>query len=164
MDPMAFPGIRSTETVGLGSHTGTTVVTSASGDAVTTSAQWSDVTSGAGVEVPLADAYSLRVVLGRRLYDRGIAMQGSQALHAMVPSTVLHLNHFDLDRLGVASGEYVKVNGPRGSFELPVALNEGVAKGTTEVVFATRTVDGVNVIADLVDGTSVISQVRLETR
>ena len=164
MDPMAFPGIRSTDSVGLGSRTGTTVVTNATGDVTTSAALWSDVAAGHGVDVPLADAYSLRVVLSRRLYDRGIAMQGSPALYNMVPATVLHLNHFDLDRLGVASGEYVKVNGPRGSLELPVALDDGVVRGTTNVAFATRNVDGVNVIPDLIDSDSVISQVRLETR
>jgi hypothetical protein len=62
---------------------------------------------GRGVEVPLADAYSLRVNVSRRLYDRGIAMQGSPALgHAEEPS-VLALNHFDLDRLGVETGDLV---------------------------------------------------------
>jgi NADH-quinone oxidoreductase subunit G len=164
LDPMAVPGIRSANAVGLGSHTGSTVVVNATGSATTSSATWNDVRAGRGLDVPLADAYALRVVLSRRLYDRGVAMQGSPALHGLIPTTTLHLNHFDLDRLGVESGDVVKVNGPKGTLELPVVLNEGVARGTTEIIFGTLDESGENVVKELIDGSSVITQVRLATR
>jgi len=164
LDPMAFPGIRSADSVGLGARTGSTVVTSATGSVSTAPASLADVPAGRGIDVPLADAYALRVVLSRRLYDRGVAMQGSPAVNQLVPTTSLLLNHFDLDRLGVASGDVVKVSGPKGSFELPVTLDDGVARGSTDVVFATLTSEGDNLVKDLVDATAAITQVRLETR
>ena len=163
LDPMAFPGIRSAETVGLGARIGATVTIFATGNATTQSASLSDVVL-TNVEVPLADAYALRVVLSRRLYDRGIAMQGSPALHDLVPTTSLQLNHFDLDRLGVKSGELVKVAGPKGTFELAVTLNDSVARGTADVVLGTRTGAGEYVIDKLNDAASAITQIRLETR
>jgi NADH-quinone oxidoreductase subunit G len=164
LDPMAFPGIRSADTVGLGARTGSTVVTSATGSVNTSGATWSDVHAGHGLEVPLADSYAFRVVLSRRLYDRGIAMQGSPALHGLIPTTSLSLNHFDLDRLGVAHGDVVKVSGAKGSVDLPVALDDGVARGTTKIVFGTLDASGENVVRELVDGSNVITQLRLETR
>jgi anaerobic selenocysteine-containing dehydrogenase len=164
LDPMAFPGIRSADTVGLGARTGSTVVTSATGSVNTSGATWSDVHAGNGLEVPLADSYAFRVVLSRRLYDRGVAMQGSPALHGLIPTTSLSLNHFDLDRLGLAHGDVVKVSGAKGSVDLPVALDDGVARGTTEIVFGTLDASGENVVRELVDGSNVITQLRLETR
>jgi anaerobic selenocysteine-containing dehydrogenase len=135
----------------------------ASSSATTKGASLADV-AAANVDVPLADAYALRVVLSRRLYDRGIAMQGSPALHELVATTSVALNHFDLDRLGVTSGELVKVNGPKGTFELAVELNDGVARGTVDVAFATRSDAGEYVIDKLADAASPITQIRLETR
>jgi anaerobic selenocysteine-containing dehydrogenase len=115
------------------------------------------------VDVPLADAYSLRVNVSRRLYDRGIAMQGSPALLNLVGSSSLGLNHFDLDRLGVVTGDVVSVSGNNGTISLPVVLDNGVPRGTVEVAFATLSADGENVLGIFVDGASVINQVRLET-
>ena len=120
--------------------------------------------AGNGLEVPLADSYAFRVVLSRRLYDRGVAMQGSPALHGLIPTTSLSLNHFDLDRLGLAHGDVVKVSGAKGAVDLPVALDDGVARGTTEIVFGTLDASGENVVRELVDGSNVITQHRLETR
>jgi anaerobic selenocysteine-containing dehydrogenase len=111
----------------------------------------------------LADAYSLRVNVSRRLYDRGIAMQGSPALLDLVKSSELALNHFDLDRLGVETGDVVSVVGAKGSTTLPVRLDNGVPRGTVEVAFATLSGDGDSVLGIFVDASSVINQVRVET-
>jgi NADH-quinone oxidoreductase subunit G len=164
LDPMAFPGIRSTETVGLASYTGSTVESSPQGVGVVAPAVLGDLPGIEGFEVPLADSYSLRLVVARRLYDRGVAMQGSPALANLVSSTQLLLNHVDLDRLGVTSGAIVSVVGARGTVRVPVELNDGVARGSAQVVFGTLSATGENVVPTLVDFSSVISQVRLETR
>jgi len=58
----------------------------------------------------------------------------------------------------------VKVSGAKGSVDLPVALDDGVARGTTEIVFGTLDASGENVVRELVDGSNVITQLRLETR
>jgi NADH-quinone oxidoreductase subunit G len=164
LDPMANPGIRSADSVGLGSHTGSMVLTNATGSASTPPATWSDVKSAGALDVPLADSYALRVVLSRRLYDHGIAMQGSPALHSLVSATTVGLNHFDLNRLGVASGDVVAVSGPQGQVDLTVTLNDGVARGTCDLAFSTLDESGTNVVAGLVDHDSIITQIRLASR
>jgi NADH-quinone oxidoreductase subunit G len=163
LDPMAFPGIRSAYGVGLASRTGSTDATDVDSMTSTTGATLAELSSGQGVDVPLADAYSLRVNVSRRLYDRGIAMLGSPALLNLVASSSLALNHFDLDRLGVVTGDVVSVSGNKGTVLLPVVLDSGVPRGTVDVAFATLSSDGEDVLGIFVDGTSVINQVRLET-
>ncbi len=163
LDPMAFPGIRSAYSVGLGARAGAIDANDAAALASTPGASLEELVVGRGVEVPLADAYSLRVNVSRRLYDRGIAMQGSPALLALVEPSVLALNHFDLDRLGVETGDLVAVSSERGTTTLPVRLDNGVPRGTVEVAFATRSSDGDNVLGIFMDPGNVINQVRLET-
>ena len=163
LDPMAFPGIRSTDAVGLGAFAGTTSMLDVVSATTTTSATLGDLGTSDKIDVPLADAYSLRVNLSRRLYDHGIAVQGSPSLATLKAVSVLHLNHFDLDRLGVVTGEYVGVTGARGSIRLPVALDDAVPRGVTEIAFGSLDVDGHDVVRPILDGGDVISQVRLET-
>jgi predicted molibdopterin-dependent oxidoreductase YjgC len=164
LDPMAFPGIRSAESVGLASYTGATVEENAQGSVHTRPATLEDFGTAGQFEVPLADAYSLRLVVSRRLYDRGIAMQGSPALKNLILPTTLSLNHVDLDRLGVDIGTVVSVTGATGTVRLAVQLNESVVRGTAEVAFGTLSVTDEDAVAALVDPKSVISQIRVETR
>jgi anaerobic selenocysteine-containing dehydrogenase len=163
LDPMAFPGIRSTEAVGLGANAGTTVVSDVASMTSTTPATLDDLGASDKLDVPLADAYSLRVNLSRRLYDDGVAVQGSPSLATLKAVSVLHLNHFDLDRLGVAVGDVVGVNGSRGSVRLPVALDDAVPRGVTEIAFGSLDADGHDVVRPILDGSDVIAQVRLES-
>ena len=163
LDPMAFPGLRSTDTVGLASHGGDTVTLDATGRGSSVAATLADVTA-APVAVPPTDAYALRVFAGRRLYDRGIAVRGSTALDNLVATTTVALNHFDLDRLGAVPGDVVTVRTERGAVALPVALDDQVARGVASVAVGTRAADGTDVLASLFDRDAVITQIRLETR
>ena len=163
LDPMAFPGIRSTEAVGLGANAGTTSLSNVAAQTSTTSATLATLGGNDKLEVPLADSYSLRVNLSRRLFDNGIAVQGSPSLATLKAVSVLHLNHFDLDRLGVATGDVVGVTGARGSVRLPVALDDAVPRGVTEIAFASLDADGNDVVRAILDGGDAISQVRLES-
>ncbi len=164
LDPMAFPGIRSTETVGLGAHVGAVAVADVSSSAAVQPATLADLDPIEKLDVPLADAYSLRVNLSRRLYDNGVAVQGSPALVNLKASSELRLNHFDLDRLGVGTGDVVGVSGPKGSVRLPVALDDDVPRGVTEIAFGSLDDNGDDVVRPLFDGRSLISQVRLDTK
>jgi NADH-quinone oxidoreductase subunit G len=163
LDPMAFPGIRSAYTVGLAPRTGSTDKTDVGPRSSTTGATLAAVPAGHGVDVPLADAYSLRVNLSRRLYDRGSAMLASPALVGLIGATTVGLNHFDLDRLGVTTGDVVSVTGAHGDVSLPVVLNDGVPRGCIDIAFNTLDANGENALAQLFDATNVITQVRVET-
>ena len=163
LDPMAFPGIRSTEAVGLGANAGSTALADVASMTSTTPATLADLGASDKLDVPLADAYSLRVNLSRRLFDNGIAVQGSPSLATLKAVSVLRLNHFDLDRLGVVTGDVVGVNGPRGSVRLPVALDDAVPRGVTEIAFGSLDADGNDVVRPILDGGDVIAQIRLES-
>ena len=163
MDPMAFPGIRSTKTAGLAESTGSTTLLDATTTATTRAASVDDVRIDK-VDVPLADAYALRLVLARRLYDRGVAMQGSPALQRLISTTTLLVHPRDLDHLGLASGARVKVRARGGDFEIGVVTDETVLRGTCVAPLGTLDETGANVVAQMIDATSAVTQLRLETR
>ena len=164
LDPMAIPGIRSVETSGLGSLTGSTVALESHVAESSVRATWDQVEAGRGVEVPLVDAYSLRLVVGRRLYDHGVAVQGSPALANLKATSVLRLHHSDLDRLGLESGDVVSVTSARASARLAVALDDTVVRGCVEVAFGSLDDEGADVVRPLLDANAVINTVRLESR
>jgi NADH-quinone oxidoreductase subunit G len=165
LDPMAFPGIKSTNTVGLAEFSGALVggsVTAASPRPVAT---LDEVASGRGVEVGHYDAYGLALNVTRRLYDHGVAVQGSPALANLVAHTAASINHFDLDRLGLSTGDVVQVNAPKGPLSLPVVLSDDAPRGTISVVFGSLDDEGHDgTAAALYDPTSVITQMKLETK
>jgi anaerobic selenocysteine-containing dehydrogenase len=90
-------------------------------------------------------------------------MLASPALENLIDTTRVGLNHFDLDRLGVTTGDVVSVTGAHGTASLAVVLDDGVPRGCAEFAFATVDNNGDNVLTLLVDQASVITQVRLET-
>ncbi|MHB8380167.1 MAG: NADH-quinone oxidoreductase subunit NuoG [Acidimicrobiales bacterium] len=165
LDPMAFPGIRSTNTAGLAEFSGAVDEERVSASASPSSATLAAITAGRGVDVPAFDAYSLVLNVSRRLYDHGVAVQGSPALANVVAISTAYLNHFDLDRLGLATGDDVVVSSPTVTLRLPVALSDQTPRGTINVAFAALDEEGVDVASrSLVDPGGVITQVRLETK
>jgi NADH-quinone oxidoreductase subunit G len=164
LDPMAFPGIRSTNTVGLGELTGAVVSDSVQSGATQSIATLESVSAGRGVEVGHHDGYGLALNISRRLYDHGILMQGSPALANLAARTTALINHFDLDRLGLVTGDEVQVNAPGGPISLPVALNDQIPRGTMGIVFGgVDATGGAETTALLYDPSSVITQLKLAT-
>jgi len=164
MDPMAFPGIRSVDSVGLGSHVGATAPTPVLKGTRGKSATLASVEAGRESVTPAIDGYALRVNLTRRLYDNGIAMQGSAALLGLVEPLTISLNHVDLERIGVESGAQVSVTGANGSVVMTVVLDDAVPRGVCEVPFGVEKLSEENSLRNIIDATQVLNQVRLETR
>jgi NADH-quinone oxidoreductase subunit G len=164
LDPMAFPGIRSTDAVGLAEFAGATPEPRASASLAPAPATLADVAAGRGVDVPLHDSYALALRVSRRLYDHGVAMQGSPALANLVARTTASLHHADLDRLGLATGDVVRVNAPGGVFTLPVAVDDATPRGTLDVAFASLDAEGSDLTSRaLAEPGAVITQVRVES-
>ena len=164
LDPMAFPGIRSTNTAGLAEFSGAVAEESVTVSPSPASATLSALAVGRGVEVPAFDAYSLVLNISRRLYDHGVAVQGSPALANLIATSTANLNHFDLDRLGLSTGDVVEVSSPTATLNLAVALSDQTPRGTINVAFASLDESGDDVASrTLVDPKSAITQVRLET-
>ncbi len=165
LDPIATPGIRSINTVGLAELSGAMVSSAAATASARTGATLSEVAAGRGVDVPHYDAYALALNVSRRLYDHGVAVQGSPALANLVARSTAYLHHADLDRLGLATGDVVDVNGAKGKLSLPVTLSDQTPRGTLDLVFGSIDDNGDDGAArSLFDPTSVITQVKLETR
>ena len=164
LDPMAFPGIKSTNTVGLAELSGALIESRVVASASPGGASLDEVAAGRDAEAPHYDAYAVSLVVARRLYDHGVAVQGSPALANLVARATAFLNHVDLDRLGLATGELVNVLAPSGTRTLPVALSDQTPRGVLEIVFGAVDDEGDDGAARaLVDPASVVTQVRLAT-
>ena len=86
-------------------------------------------------DVPARDAYALRLVTGRTLYDGGITVAASDSLAELVPEPVLLVHPQDRDRIGVEDGAEVRVTSSRGSLTLAVRADAAIALGTAYLPF-----------------------------
>jgi predicted molibdopterin-dependent oxidoreductase YjgC len=109
-------------------------------------------------DAPAVDAYSLRLVASRRLYDQGTEVQHAPGLAALAAPTGLRLHPYDFDRLGVEPGTTVTLTAATGSAVLPVHPDDRVGRGAAAVIGAQ---DGPHVGA-LIDATAVVTEVRVE--
>jgi len=113
---------------------------------------------GAGSPAP-PDAYSLRLVAGRKLYDHSVSIRHSPSLAGLAATAGIRVNPYDLDRLGLHSGDRVRISAPRGSFVLPAAADSGIPRGTAWMPFSQP--DGG--ASRLIDSAESVTDVRLET-
>ncbi len=104
---------------------------------------------------PGRDAYALRLVSGRTLYDGGVLVTKTPAFGPLVRSAELRLHPSDRDRIGVTDGDTVRITSATGQMELPVRADGGVAPGTAALPWnlpgceAGRLVDASNAVTDL---------------
>ena len=106
---------------------------------------------------PAVDAYSLRLVVSRKLYDQGTEVQHAPGLGGLATTNALRLHPHDFDRLGVAAGSVVTVTAASGSVTLPVHADDGVGRGTAAVH---ASLPGPAVGA-LVDASAPVTEVRV---
>ena len=115
--------------------------------------------------VPTSDAllprhsYSLRLVVGRKLYDEGTAVHHSPAMTNLPVGGALRLNRYDFDRLGVAEGDLVRVIAPALTIEAPVVVDPAVPRGSAGAWFNQ---DGL-CAADLIDITAPLTVLQVES-
>jgi NADH-quinone oxidoreductase subunit G len=170
IDPMALPGVESVERQGAPPRVGTGRSLPASvGTAALGSPPPLLAGPGSGgaepVAIPKADNYTLRLVAGRRLYDAGSSVTGSPSLTPLVPALVARANPYDLDRLGAATGDRVKVRSARGELTLAAEADAGVPRGVVAIDFNVPGGESVpgNAAATLIDSRAAVTDVRLES-
>jgi NADH-quinone oxidoreductase subunit G len=112
----------------------------------------------APVELPPRDAYSLRLVTSRRLYDLGVTVQHAEHLAGLAPGSVLSLNQYDFDRLGVDSDSHVRVSSTRGSLVTRVVVDAGVPRGAAAVSLNQPELDA----SRLIDSGTPVIEVRVD--
>jgi formylmethanofuran dehydrogenase subunit D len=122
--------------------------------------------------VPARDSYSHRLLATRRLYDGGAVTDGSPGLAALVTPAEARVNPHDLDQLGVMNGDPVRVRAAQFSSLVTVRSDADVPRGVVDLGFnvpfsekGRRDVsdDDTATVADLIDVTAVVTDVRLET-
>jgi NADH-quinone oxidoreductase subunit G len=110
------------------------------------------------LDPPSVDAYSLRLVVTRKLYDRGTLVRSSPALADLAEPATLRLNPHDFDQLGVAGGDDVRVTSNRGNVTVPTLPDAAVPRGIAHLYF--NLAGGrANV---LIDGNAPVTDVRVE--
>jgi NADH-quinone oxidoreductase subunit G len=108
---------------------------------------------------PSLDAYSLRLVSGRVLYDQGTLVQHSSSLASLARPVRLRANPYDLDRLGLSSGGRVRLSSARTNLIVEVEPDAAVPRGSASLPFNSEGIPA----AELIDGSSPVTDVRIET-
>ena len=108
---------------------------------------------------PARDAYALRLVTGRTLYDHGRAVALSGALSGLAHEPELVLSETDLARLGVEDGALVRVMSSQATITIPVRAGAGVPQGVARLAFGA---DGARA-QQLIDAASLVTDLRVET-
>jgi predicted molibdopterin-dependent oxidoreductase YjgC len=109
--------------------------------------------------VPARDAYALRLVTGRALYDGGVTVAASESLADLVPESMLFVHPQDRDRLGVADGDEVRVTTGKGSVTVAVQADAATERGTAFLGFNLANPGA----ADLIDVTAPVTDLRVES-
>ena len=84
------------------------------------------------------DDYPLVLITGRQLehWHTGAMTRRATVLDAIEPAPTVSLNGVELERLGVAPGERLRVSSRRGTIELAARRDDGVADGNVFIPFA----------------------------
>jgi predicted molibdopterin-dependent oxidoreductase YjgC len=115
--------------------------------------------SGDSHAVPPRDAYALRLVAARKLYDKGEMVVRSPSIAVLAEDPVLVVNPSDRDRIGVRDGESVRATTGRGSLVLPLQGDVSTPSGVAFIAF-TQAGPGP---ADLIDASLPVTDLRVET-
>ena len=110
------------------------------------------------IDPPSVDAYSLRLVVTRKLYDRGTLVRSSPSLADLAEPATLYLHPQDFDRLGVGAGDDVRITSTRGNVTVPTVPDPGVPRSIAHL-HANRAGGRANV---LIDGNAPVTDVRVE--
>jgi anaerobic selenocysteine-containing dehydrogenase len=108
--------------------------------------------------MPKGDAYSLRLVASRSMYDLGTLLQHSPSSAHLARGTAVWLHPADFDQLAVPAGSPVTVATPRASVRTVVQPNAGVPRGSAAMLFNQPDVD----VGVLLDARAAVVDVRVE--
>jgi NADH-quinone oxidoreductase subunit G len=171
IDPIAIPGVESVERQGAPPRAGLAeppdIAEEAGVDRPATQgglarpAILSGPPSVAAPHVGPTDSYSLRLVASRTLYDEGAANSASPALAALVQPASLRVNPSDLDDLGVAAGGEVRIRTATAEAVVVAIPDPSLPPRVVATVFNVPFGEGT--VADLIDSSSPVVELRMET-
>jgi hypothetical protein len=166
LDPIAFPGVQAVESTGLRLPAGAVEEprdAAAAGALPPVLTPERVVGNRRPYELAVPDAYSLRLVAQRRLYDRGAAVEASPSLRTLVETAVLRANPYDLDRIGAADGAEVRVQGAGTAMVLRCDADAGVPRGSLCVGLNLDAPGAARAASGLVSAGRVVTEVRMES-
>ncbi len=168
IDPIALPGVESVERQGAPPRAGMAEPLGGSELAEqgalrerTPLLAW-DADAGDPPHVPALDSYSLRLVTRRRLYDSGVHLDACPQLAGLIGTAVLRVHPTELDHLGLAAGDRVRVRSARGSVVLEAATDPRMQRHLAEIDANLLNADAEGA-SFLVDAGQVVTDIRLET-
>jgi NADH-quinone oxidoreductase subunit G len=106
--------------------------------------------------IPPVDAYGVRIVTSRYLYDHGEMVSRCPSLAPLAPPPRAALHPREGSRLGLSDGDPVVVRNGKGSVTLPIQLDPGTPEGVIFIPFPTS--------RPLITADDRITEARLETR
>lgn len=162
LDPMAFPGVRSADLVGLAPRAGDVHAVVAE-PGVGAPIRDASVLAPRDLQMPSPDAYSLRLVVTRALYDHGASVSATPALRALVPQLQVRVHPSDLTRFGAKDGDTVRLTSARGSADIVVRDDATVPRGAAVIPFGVGTADD-TFARWIVDSSLAVVDLRLESR
>jgi len=105
------------------------------------------------------DAYALRLVGVRKLYDDGITVGVSPSLAPLVQEPVLRVHPHDLDRLGVKSGGTVRLRSKRLTTTITVEADDLQPRGSASLPINIPGIDA----GALIDASAPANEIGIET-
>jgi NADH-quinone oxidoreductase subunit G len=166
LDPMATPGMLGAEELGLGASVGAVRVAGRGADAPSWPSVGLELSSKEIPATPAPDNYSLRFVATRSLYDLGSNVSASPSLRSLRPRAVARVNPYDLDRLGLSTGDSVRLRSQTATLVVPVEVDPGVLRGTVamDVNLPVEGSDvGSSAVASILDSNAAVNDVRMES-
>jgi NADH-quinone oxidoreductase subunit G len=112
------------------------------------------------IDPPAVDGYGLRLVVDRKLWDLGTAVQRSSSLADLADAATLQVAPSELERLGVSSGDEVVIESDRGDRPVTVESRAGLPRGVARMAFRLPGFDA----GDLIDTSRSATDIRVTTR
>ncbi len=163
LDPVATPGIRSAQTVGLGASVGA-VDLETPGTLGEVSRPEIPTSGSPSLSVPAPDAYALRLVATKVLYDNGVTIRGSVALASQVEPATLRIHPLDLEHFALQDGQLVAARSSEGEVVIRVVGDDAVLRGTVVAPMHLTDEHGTDVVGTLLEPESAWTRVRVESR
>jgi len=103
-------------------------------------------------------SYDYRLVVSRKLYDRAVGTQMSRSLTGLASASAAYVHPLDLDGLGVAEGDDVKIVSGKAATILPIRSDSAVPRGVLWSPFNHASGN----VEDIIDARATTTDVRIE--
>jgi NADH-quinone oxidoreductase subunit G len=107
---------------------------------------------------PPLDAYSLRLVATRKLYDNGTLVRHSPSLSGLPAGSRLIVSPHDLEQLGVTDGDVVRLTSSRTTVDYAAQVSDLVPRGSAVMTFNQPGADP----SLFVDANAPVTEIRVE--